>query len=140
MLCDEVGLGKTIEAAMVIKELRARGQAKRVLILVPSGLTRQWQFELKTKFNESFAIYNAATVRYLRDTGAATPWMDSDSIIVSHTWASWTEQRRLESADVPWDMIIVDAAHHARARRQGSRSYRTNLYRLVADLVARPES
>lgn len=69
MLCDEVGLGKTIEAAMIIKELRARGQAQRVLILVPSGLTRQWQFELKTKFNETFAIYTPGTVRYLGDKG-----------------------------------------------------------------------
>jgi len=140
MLCDEVGLGKTIEAAMVIKELRARGQAQRVLILVPSGLTRQWQFELKTKFNETFAIYTPGTVRYLMDKGVANPWMDADSVIASHTWASWTEARRKEIADVPWDMVIVDEAHHARARRQGNSTYRTNLYRLVADLVARPES
>ena len=140
MLCDEVGLGKTIEAAMIVKELRARGQGQRVLVLVPSGLTRQWQFELKTKFNESFAIFNGATVKYLRDKGATNPWMDSDSIIASHTWASWTEERRRDIADVPWDMIIVDEAHHARARRQGTRSYRTNLYRLVTELVARSES
>lgn len=140
MLCDEVGLGKTIEAAMIIKELRARGEAERVLILVPSGLTRQWQFELRTKFNETFAIYTPGTVRYLQDKGVANPWMDTNSIIASHTWASWTEARRREIADVPWDMVIVDEAHHARARRQGSSTYRTNLYRLVADLVARPES
>jgi ATP-dependent helicase HepA len=88
LLCDEVGLGKTIEAAMVIKELRARKQAARVLILVPSGLVRQWQFELKTKFNESFAIYNSDTIRYLVGKGVANPWGDSDSIIASHTWAA----------------------------------------------------
>ena len=140
MLCDEVGLGKTIEAAMIVKELRARGDAQRVLILVPSGLTRQWQFELKTKFNEAFAIYNPGTVRYLIDKGASNPWMENNSVIASHTWASWTEARRREISDVPWDMVIVDEAHHARARRQGTSTYRTNLYRLVHDLVARPES
>ncbi|MCZ6828973.1 MAG: SNF2-related protein, partial [Gammaproteobacteria bacterium] len=69
LLADEVGLGKTIEAAMIIKELKARKHTRRVLILVPSGLQRQWQFELKTKFNESFAIYNRDTVSYLKNQG-----------------------------------------------------------------------
>jgi SNF2 family DNA or RNA helicase len=136
MLCDEVGLGKTIEAAMIIKELRARGHAKRVLILAPSGLMRQWQFELKTKFNEAFAIYNQRTFGHYRDLGAENPWMENDSIITSHTWASWTPERREEITDVPWDMIVVDEAHHARARRQGHSTTRTNLFRLVNDLVA----
>ena len=139
LLCDEVGLGKTIEAAMAIKELRARGLAKRVLILVPSGLTRQWQFELKTKFNESFAIYDATTVKYLKGKGVPNPWTDTDSVIVSHTWASWTPQRQREIADVDWDMVIVDEAHHARLRRYGNSSHRTKLYQLVSELVARPE-
>jgi hypothetical protein len=51
LLADEVGLGKTIEAGLIIKELRARGFADRVLILAPSGIVSQWQYELKTKFN-----------------------------------------------------------------------------------------
>ena len=104
LLCDEVGLGKTIEAAMIVRELRARGQASRVLILVPSGLVRQWQFELKTKFNETFAVINRATVDYLRNQGADNPWLDHDSVIASHSWASWTEERRDEIAAVPWDL------------------------------------
>lgn len=140
MLCDEVGLGKTIEAAMIIKELRARGQARRVLILVPSGLQRQWQFELKTKFNETFPIYNSATIAHLKNTGAKNPWTSHESIITSHTWASWTEDRRNEITSVPWDMVIVDEAHHARAQRHGSSTSYTNLYRLVRDLVAPPEA
>jgi ATP-dependent helicase HepA len=140
MLCDEVGLGKTIEAAMIIEELRARGQAQRVLILVPSGLQRQWQFELKTKFNDAFAIYNSSTIAHLKNTGAKNPWTEHDSIITSHTWASWSEDRRREIASVPWDMIIVDEAHHARAQRHGSGTTYTNLYRLVRDLVAPPEA
>ena len=53
LLCDEVGLGKTIEAGIILKELRARKSADRVLIIVPPNLMRQWQFELKTKFNEA---------------------------------------------------------------------------------------
>ena len=140
MLCDEVGLGKTIEAAMIIKELRARRQAARVLIIVPSGLTRQWQFELKTKFNETFAIYNRDTINYLKNRGdVLSPWADADSIITSHTWASWSEERRKEIAGVDWDLVIVDEAHHAREQRYGNKVQRTNLYRLVYELTSRPE-
>ncbi len=139
LLCDEVGLGKTIEAAMIVKELRARGLAQRVLILVPSGLTRQWQFELKTKFNETFAIFNRDTLRYLESKGVHNPWTDHDSIITSQSWASWSQERRGEIAAVDWDLIIVDEAHHARRQRNGNRTTMTNLYRLVSELTARPE-
>jgi superfamily II DNA or RNA helicase len=136
LLADEVGLGKTIEAAMIIKELRARKQARRVLILVPPGLTRQWQFELKSKFNETFAIYDSDVLKYLRQKGLSNPWSDSESVIVSHTWASWSEARRSQIAEVDWDMIIVDEAHHARRHKDGKQ---TNLFKLVRDLVAKPE-
>ena len=65
ILADEVGLGKTIEAGLLIRELRARGVAQRVLILAPSGLVGQWQQELKTKFNLTFAQYTSDSVRFL---------------------------------------------------------------------------
>jgi ERCC4-related helicase len=139
LLCDEVGLGKTIEAAMVIKELKARKQASRILILVPSSLQLQWQFELKTKFNEVFSIFNRDVIRFLKNQGEDHPWTSSDQIIVSHSWAAFDEKRRDEIASLDWDLIIVDEAHHAREQRHGSRITRTNLYRLVRDLVARPE-
>ena len=57
---DEVGLGKTIEAGLILKELKARGLAERVLIVVPASLTEQWRGELTTKFNENFVIYTSA--------------------------------------------------------------------------------
>src|SRR5205085_708615 len=76
------------------------------------------------------------TVNYLKGKGAANPWTDHDSIITSHSWASWTPQRVREIAQVSWDMIIVDEAHHARVHADGSR---TLLWRLVNELVARPE-
>jgi hypothetical protein len=68
LLCDEVGLGKTIEAGMILKELRARDSARRCLIIAPPNLVRQWQFELKSKFNETFSVINGDTVKYLRAT------------------------------------------------------------------------
>ena len=139
LLCDEVGLGKTIEAAMIVKELCARKAVNRILILVPSGLLRQWQFELKTKFNETFAIYNRDTIRYLQNQqGIKHPWTQNNKIIASHTWASRADIREQISA-VNWDMIIVDEAHHVRSQRSGNSIKLTNLYRLVEALIARPE-
>lgn len=138
LLCDEVGLGKTIEAAMVVKELRARGLAERILILCPANLQRQWQYELKTKFRETFSIFTRSTLRHLRDQMPGNPWTsrDANSVIASHAFASLSEARRDQIAAAPWDLVIVDEAHHARRRRNGNRVEQTNLYRLVRDLAA----
>lgn len=139
LLCDEVGLGKTIEAAMVIKELRARGDARRVLILVPPGLQIQWLTELKVKFGENFALFNREKLESKRALNVHNPWADDLSIITSHAFASNSDERIREIASVPWDLIIVDEAHHARRQRQGTRQRATRLYRLVSELTARPE-
>ncbi|MXY79046.1 MAG: hypothetical protein F4Y94_05010 [Chloroflexi bacterium] len=138
LLCDEVGLGKTIEAAMVLKELRSRGSAKRVLILTPANIQRQWQHELKTKFNETFRIFNRDTIRHLENQGVPNPWQTEQSVITSQSFAAHNPTRRDEISAVPWDLIIVDEAHHARRRRQGKRTTQTNLYRLVRGLTAEP--
>jgi len=137
LLCDEVGLGKTIEAGMVLKELRARGGARRTLVVAPPNLVRQWQFELKTKFNEVFSIINTDTVRYLEKTQGATtnPFLSADSVIVSSAWITSAKWAKLVT-EVDWDLIVVDEAHHARARRNGTKRETTGLYRLVSELVS----
>ena len=131
LLCDEVGLGKTIEAGMALKELRARGGTRRVLVIAPPNLVRQWQFEMKSKFNEIFSILNTATVRYMENQGQTdNPFTYADNIICSAAWVanpSWAKQ----CAVVDWDLVIVDEAHHAHNQS-------TQLYRLVRDL-AEPE-
>lgn len=139
LLCDEVGLGKTIEAAMVLKELRARGGARRVLILVPAGIQRQWQFELKGKFGETFSIFNRHTIDSLQQENVHNAWAERHSVITSHTFAAHTDERIAEIAVVPWDLVIVDEAHHARRQRRGASLHLTRLYRLVNELAARPE-
>ena len=132
LLCDEVGLGKTIEAGMALKELRIRGGAQRVLIIAPSNLARQWQFEMKTKFNESFAILNTNTVNYIRSRGySGNPFTYDNSVICSSSWVSrrqWSELCK----EVDWDLIIVDEAHHARMHEDGRT---TGLYDVVHDLA-----
>ncbi len=137
LLCDEVGLGKTIEAAMVLKELRARGAARRALVIVPPNLLRQWQFELKSRFNETFSILNTHTVRHLRNTLGfeGNPFEEFDSVLVS---ASWIKDPSVaeQAAEVDWDIVIVDEAHHARVRHSGRRREETRLYKAVRRLVA----
>jgi superfamily II DNA or RNA helicase len=136
LLCDEVGLGKTIEAGMILKELRARQQARRALIIVPPNLLRQWQFELKSKFNEVFSILNTATVQYLRTQGHdGNPFAHFDSVLVSADWISTKKWADLV-VQVEWDMVIVDEAHHARLRRWGNRTQTTQLYNLVSRLAS----
>ena len=134
LLCDEVGLGKTIEAGMVLKELRARGGAQRVLAIVPPNLVRQWQFEMRTKFNEPFSVLNTATVNSLRADGyRGNPFAHPNysSILCSSRWASSRRWKDL-CTEAYWDLIILDEAHHARSYPDGST---TGLYRLVRDLA-----
>lgn len=112
LLCDEVGLGKTIEAGMVLKELRARGGAQRALVISPPNLIRQWQFELKSKFNEVFSIINTETVRYMEKSRgeSGNPFLDVDSAIVSSAWITSPKWAKYV-AEVDWDLVIVDEAH-----------------------------
>lgn len=137
LLCDDVGLGKTIEAGMILKELRARKEAERCLVIAPAGLLRQWQFELKSKFDEYFPIINSATVSYLRREQGfdGNPFRVFPNAIVSSNWITNPEWAKYAS-EVVWDMVIVDEAHHARARVRGKKYEETKLYKLLRDLVS----
>ena len=133
LLCDEVGLGKTIEAGMIFKELEMRGQVRRTLVIVPANLQRQWQFEMQSKFNADFAILNTANVPMIRQRGYENPFMDPwcRNVIVSGRWITrdpWVNY----VAEVGWDLIIVDEAHHARQHADG---HTTQLFSTVAGLA-----
>ncbi len=131
LLCDEVGLGKTIEAGMALKELRARAGVQRVLAIVPPNLIRQWQFEMRTKFNEPFSVLNTATVNSLRENGYhGNPFAHPDysSVLCSSRWIINQRWREL-CAEASWDLIILDEAHHARPS--------TELYKFMQQLVSK---
>ncbi len=100
ILADEVGLGKTIEAAMAVKELILRGLANEVLIVAPAGLCRQWQRELKDKFGEDFDIF------FKRKNGPGR------RTIVSYE-ALRSQISRFERF---WDVIVLDEAHRLKNR------------------------
>ncbi len=110
LLADEVGLGKTIEACLLLREYLLRGLVKRVLILVPTPLVSQWQEELRSKFDLEFSIPP-------RTGEADRPdyWAGTDRVLASLSFAK--SQRRAEAvAAAPWDLVIVDEAHHCKNR------------------------
>lgn len=140
LLADEVGLGKTIEAGLIIKELKARGVANRVLILAPSGIVSQWQMEMKSKFSQIFSLYRRDTVTYLQSIHPGdNPWVLNDNVIASTSFASMDEDRRKEIALAGWDLVVIDEAHHARRTwHSESRYSETNLYKM-AEMLSDPE-
>jgi SNF2 family DNA or RNA helicase len=111
LLCDEVGLGKTIEAGLVLSELVMRGLARSVLVLTPPSLIEQWQGEMRRKF--ALEIVNQDDPAF-RQKGADA-WMQFDRVIVSlHT--AKREPHRSAILARQWDLVIVDEAHHLRNR------------------------
>jgi SNF2 family DNA or RNA helicase len=116
ILADEVGLGKTIEAGLILKELRARmgNDLARVLIIVPASLVTQWRFELQSKFNEQFAFFDGAEVARMRgERRHENPWAVEPNVICSLQLARMDKHAE-DIAAAPWDLVIVDEAHHAR--------------------------
>jgi SNF2 family DNA or RNA helicase len=102
LLADEVGLGKTIEAGMVLKEYMLRGLVKRVLVLVPASLTNQWREELRTKFGLDFVI-----------AGRRGDWAEHALLICSLDTAK-TARNRNRLLENRFDLVIVDEAHRLR--------------------------
>lgn len=127
ILADEVGLGKTIEAGMIVKELKSRGLVQRVLVVCPTGLVTQWASEMQEKFHEKFHVILPSdydTIRRLTDAEDVYGQYDQvispmDSIKPIEKHAGWTDERvekyneeRIYSIiNSGWDLIIIDEAH-----------------------------
>ena len=114
LLADEVGLGKTIEAGLVISELTCRGEARRVLILTPASLTTQWRDELRQTFGMAFTIADMESRKGARKNGHNI-W-DQGHLISSIDSAKQPENKALIHAQ-PWDIVVVDEAHKLKDRK-----------------------
>ncbi|MEX2682829.1 MAG: DEAD/DEAH box helicase [Candidatus Sigynarchaeota archaeon] len=114
LLCDEVGLGKTIEACAILKELYLQNVVNRVIIIVPANLVEQWHFELDSKFNLDFEVYDGPRVKELK-TGypGINPWTLHPRILTSLHFLRRDEHREALK-EINFDMAIFDEAHHLR--------------------------
>lgn len=132
ILADEAGLGKTIEAGLVIKELRARGLTERVIIITPDSFTIQWQQELRSKFNDNFEIIDKGAVRDLRK-GGGNPWAKRDNVICSLEFAQ--QEGNFDAlVSAGWDLVIFDEAHRVRRYKTGNQVRQTRAYKLADEL------
>ena len=149
LLADEVGLGKTIEAGLVLRELKLRGRAKRILVVAPKGLVRQWQAEMRQHFGEPLHFVDPssfAALRQWRGDGAEdNAWRMHDQVICAldsvkplesrRGWSleqiqTYNRERFEDLVSAAWDLVIIDEAH-----RMGGSTDQVARYKLGAALA-----
>jgi superfamily II DNA or RNA helicase len=141
LLADEVGLGKTVEAGLIFRELKLRGLVKRVLVVAPKGLVTQWVQEMQTHFGEEFRLLTPSEFSSWRNlTGAENVWRQFDQVVCPadsikpverrRGWSrekleTYNQERLGDLIDAGWDLIICDEAH-----RLGGSTEQVARYRL----------
>ncbi len=128
ILADEVGLGKTIEAGLVLCQYWAE-RKRNLLIICPASLRRQWAAELTEKFNLPCVILDAASVRKQKDTGIYNPFKQNKVVILSYHYASRMEEQLVS---IGWDLVTIDEAHKLRNAHQKSNRMGQALKRSLA--------
>ena len=151
LLADEVGMGKTIETGLILKELKLRGDIKRILVIVPKSSMLQWQSELKEHFNEVFHLYDSDMITSMARTFSNINadeefnfWTQHNQIIVStdalkplEKRQGWSQERvneynkyRMQAVlEADFDMVIIDEAH-----KMGGASSTVSRYVLAQEL------
>ena len=145
LLADEVGLGKTIEACLIMHSQLVSGRISRALVLVPEPLIHQWFIELLRRFSLQFAIFDEERCVAIENGGEAenvgleekpekdvNPFLDDQLILASIDLLANDERRASQALDADWDMLIVDEAHHL----DWSVSEVSNEYKIVEQLAS----
>ncbi|HEX8729497.1 MAG TPA: DEAD/DEAH box helicase, partial [Ktedonobacterales bacterium] len=139
LIADDVGIGKTIEAGLVARELMDRGEAQRLAVLCPPQLAEQWQAELREKFHIDAELVLPSTVRQLeRNTHLGESLFERYPFVVVSTDFIKTERRRIEFVRTCPELVIVDEAHTCASGGQ-ARSSQHQRHRLVAEVAAKPD-
>ncbi len=113
LLADEVGLGKTIEACLILHHLHLTGRANRILILVPEPLVHQWFVELYKRFHLLFALFDEGRAASIEEGDpTANPFLDSQLILASTDFLADSNKRSEQAREAGFDLLIVDEAHH----------------------------
>lgn len=113
LLCDEVGLGKTIEAGMIYHTLRTRGRVLRTLVLLPDSLKHQWMLELMRRFNQFFTLVDEGFIQsVLTGDEKANPFAQRNEVICTMDLLLEEPALTADLMKSSWDLVIVDEAHH----------------------------
>lgn len=130
LIADEVGLGKTVQAGLLLRQAWLAGRMKRALVLAPKNVCKQWQIELREKFNLNWPIYDGQKLCWYRSPAhehdferpvSRDDWHREPFVIMSSHLARRQERQAelLQKAE-PWDLIVLDEAHHARTKGAGT--------------------
>lgn len=130
LIADEVGLGKTVQAGLLLRQAWLSGRIKRALVLAPKNVCKQWQIELREKFNLNWPIYDGQKLTWYRSPArehdyerpvSRQDWHHEPFVIMSSHLARRQDRQReiLEGAD-PYDLVVLDEAHHARTKGAGT--------------------
>ena len=121
LLADDAGAGKTIMAGLLIRELKLRGLADRILVVCPANLSFQWQREMKEKFDQQFTVFRGSDIR---NQYGSNQWLEHQQVITSLDLAK-REDILPSLQQAHWDLVIVDEAHRMSARDETHKSQRT---------------
>jgi ATP-dependent helicase HepA len=133
LLADEVGLGKTIEACLILHHQLLTGRAQRALIIVPETLIHQWLVELLRRFNLHFSIYDEQRCSAIEKSGQAeNPFHAEQLVLCSLGLFTRSPQRHKQVLTGEWDLLIVDEAHHL----EWSEAHASAEYQIVEQLAA----
>jgi len=128
LIADEVGLGKTIEAALILRELISRGELKRALMVVPAGLVNNWHRELNEVFHLNFEVFGSEGDVTDRKSNA----FEKHNLLIASidTLKIRSRMARLKAAPL-WDLVVFDEAHHLTAYRQNGKLVKTQNFKLA---------
>ena len=128
LLADEVGLGKTFEAGIIIRELIGRDEAERILLVTPAGLAIQWQEDM-AKFDLDFTIYRSGFEEAIKDF-----WNKVNLVITSIDTIKQEENLKELLGARPWDVVVFDEAHHLTRKDYGQKADKSDRYRAAEQL------
>lgn len=111
LLADEVGLGKTIEAGLVLAQYFAE-RKRKILLIVPAALRNQWLSELDDKFYIKSIILESKNFNSLRKQGITNPFDQKDAVVICSY--NFVASKQLEVSQVNWDLVVIDEAHRLR--------------------------
>ena len=136
LLADEVGLGKTIEACLILHRMILTGRAERVLILVPDALVHQWFVELLRRFELKFSLFDeerCLAIEGSEGSRNANTFYEEQLILAPQSWLVGSDYRQRQAIEAKWDLLVVDEAHHLEWSTGGA----SDAYQFVSILADR---